>query len=83
MSSPVTKPRPGPKANPAREVHVGDRVGLKWAGKVLLALVVEDRGNLGAHGERVVRLDLPEGAETDQRWQIEVPVDWLVAAPAN
>lgn len=83
MSSTATKLRPTPKVHQARKVRVGDKVGLEWAGKVLLALVVEDRGNLGAHGERVVRLDIPEGAQADERWQIEVPVDWLVAAPAN
>jgi hypothetical protein len=27
--------------------------------------------------------DIPEGAQGDERWQIEVPVDWLVDAPAS
>lgn len=83
MSSTAAKLRRSPKASQGLKARVGDKVGLEWAGKVLLALVVEDRGNLGAHGERIVRLDIPEGADADGRWQIEVPVDWLVAAPAR
>lgn len=76
------KRRRTPKVQKALKARVGERVGLEWAGRVLLGLVIEDRGNLGAHGERIVRLDLPEGADGDERWQIEVPVDWLVPAPA-
>ena len=79
MSSTAKKPPRSPRPVKAR---VGDKVGLTWAGKVLLALVVEDRGNLGVHGERIVRIDLPEGATDDERWQLEVPADWLVAAPS-
>ena len=77
MSSPATKPRPTAKAHQGHKVRVGDKVGLMWAGKGLVAQVVEDRGNLGAHGERVVRLDIAEGAEQNERMQIEVPVEWL------
>jgi hypothetical protein len=77
MSSTATRPRLTPKTYQGHKVRVGDKVGINWAGRGLLAHVVEDRGNLGAHGERVVRLDIAEGAEQDERMQIEVPVDWL------
>ena len=58
-------------------VRVGNKVGFLWAGKSFVAHVVEDRGHLGAQGERVLRLDLGEGAETSERMQLEVPVQWL------
>ena len=83
MPSTATKPRPTPKVPKAPRTRVGDKVGLAWAGKLLLALVIEDRGNLGAHGERIVRIDIPDGAVEDERMQLEVPADWLVAAPTS
>lgn len=81
-STPTTKSRPA-KALKAVKARVGDKVGLEWAGRILLALVIEDRGNLGAHGERIVRIDLPDWAAQDERYQLEVPADWLVPAPAR
>ena len=83
MSSTATKSPRSSKAQQAVKARVGDKVGLAWAGKILLALVIEDRGNLGAHGERIVRIDIPDGAVEDERWQFEVPADWLVAAPSS
>ncbi|MCC6334314.1 MAG: hypothetical protein IT380_10045 [Myxococcales bacterium] len=79
MSSPVTKPRPSPAGKAPAKVRVGNKVGILWAGKGLVAQVVEDRGNLGANGERVLRLDIEEGSAANERMQLEVPVQWLAS----
>jgi hypothetical protein len=48
---------------------------------VLAAEVIEDRGGLGAHGEQVVRLAVDDPMIPGERFEIEVPVDWLEPAP--
>ena len=45
-------------ATPAR-VRVGQRVGFSVGGRLLAADVIEDRGDLGARGQQVVRLADP------------------------
>lgn len=62
-------------------VKVGDRVGVSVGGRVLSAQVIEDRGNLGAHGQQVVRLAVGDPMIPWEHFEIEVPVDWLQAAP--
>jgi hypothetical protein len=44
-------------------VKVGERVGVSVGGRLLEATVIEDRGDLGARGQQVVRLSVaPETA---------------------
>lgn len=64
-------------------VKVGDHVGVSVGGRLLAAEVVEDRGPLGAQGQQVVRLSVEDPLVPDDRFEIEVPVDWLAAPPAG
>jgi hypothetical protein len=61
--------------------EIGAIVGLRFANEVRPAEIVEDRGDLGPGGDRVVRLRirLPPDDETE----IEVPVSWLVRWPTT
>jgi len=51
-------------------------------GQSLDAVVIEDRGNLGAHGQQVVRLAVEDTFNPAESFQVEVPVDWLAPAGA-
>jgi hypothetical protein len=62
-------------------VKVGDRVGVRYAGRLLGAEVIEDRGLLGPRGQQVVRLSVGGGADPADSFEVEVPVDWLEPAP--
>lgn len=64
-------------------VKVGERVGIGVGGRVLAAEVIEDRGNLGVHGEQVVRLAVEDPMIPSERFEIEVPAGWLEAPPAR
>jgi hypothetical protein len=59
-------------------VQVGQRVGFSTGGRRHAARVIEDRGDLGARGQQVVRLAVED--DTDS-YEVEVPVDWLEPAP--
>jgi len=61
-------------------VKVGQRVGVSVGGRVLEATVIEDRGDLGAHGQQVVRLAVGDPISSDL-FEVEFPVDWLQDAP--
>ncbi len=63
-------------------VKVGDRVGVPVGGRVLAAEVIEDRGDLGAHGQQVVRLAVDDPMIPGEHFEIEVPVDWLKPTPS-
>jgi hypothetical protein len=73
-----------PAKKPESKVRVGKEVGVRLGGRVLPALVVEDRGNLGPGGTQVVRVELStKDAESDREpRQFEVSVDALVGVPA-
>ena len=58
-------------------VRVGDHVRVSVGGQTLEAVVVEDRGDLGAHGQQVVRLAVEDAFNPAESFQVEVPVDWL------
>jgi hypothetical protein len=64
-----------------------DRLGFSFFTEVnaatLAAKVIEDRGNLGAHGEQVVRLAVEDPMIPSEHFEVEVPVDWLAAPPAR
>jgi len=60
---------------------VGSIVGVRTAGgEVIPARVIEDRGNLGVNGRRIVRLEVDVTYSDPVRF--ERPVEWLLAAPA-
>jgi hypothetical protein len=45
-----------PKARREHEYVVGDRVRIDWGGYPIEGVVVEDRGNLGVGGRRILRV---------------------------
>jgi hypothetical protein len=60
---------------------VGSIVGVRTAGgKVIRARVIEDRGNLGVNGRRIVRLEVDVTYSDPVRF--ERPVELLLPAPA-
>jgi hypothetical protein len=60
---------------------VGSIVGIRSAsGEVIPARVIEDRGNLGVNGRRIVRLEVDVTYSDPVRF--ERPVEWLLDAPA-
>ncbi len=71
-----------PTSHPGR-VKVGERVGVDVGGRLLEATVIEDRGNLGARGQQVVRLSVCEQprAAAPEPYEVELPVDWLQPPP--
>ncbi len=79
----MAMPQAAHKVRHPVRVKVGERVGISVGGRVLSARVVEDRGNLGAHGEQVVRLAVEDPILPSEHFEVEVPVDWLVPHPAR
>jgi hypothetical protein len=67
-------------SNKPQQIRVGDTVRVRVAGRWLSALVVEDRGNLGAGGARLLRVELKRKNEASGREQFEVPAALLEAA---
>jgi hypothetical protein len=60
---------------------VGSIVGVRMGTEVIPARVIEDRGNLGVRGRRILRLEIESqfGGEPDR---FERPAEWLLDAPA-
>ena len=75
-------PRPR-KKKPLSKIRVGKEVGVLLAGRVLPALIIEDRGDLGPGGTRLVRVELKPSKYDDEGREpsrFEVPVSALVPA---
>jgi hypothetical protein len=69
------------RSHPGR-VKVGERVGVPVGRRTVEATVIEDRGDLGARGQQVVRLAVGgegggRGAGAPEPYEVELPVDWL------
>lgn len=79
----MTMSRAAHKVTAPVRVKVGQRVGYAVAGRLLAAEVIEDRGDLGAQGQQVVRLAVEEPLNPSEHFEVEVPVEWLVAPPAR
>ena len=62
-------------------VKVGQRVGFSVGGRRLAAVVIEDRGDLGARGQQVVRLAVEDAFNPTDAFEVEVPVDWVEPNP--
>lgn len=62
-----------------RKLKVGDRVLIQRAGGVARAVVIEDRGNLGVGGRRILRIRV-ESEHTSEPAVFEVPEADLSAA---
>ncbi|MHB1808614.1 MAG: hypothetical protein ACYCU0_04880 [Solirubrobacteraceae bacterium] len=63
---------------------VGSFVGVRVGLSVQRARVIEDRGNIGAGGRRIVRVEIepdPPGLD-EEPVRFEQPAEWLVDAPA-
>jgi len=69
------------RSHPAR-VKVGERVGVSVGGRLVRATVIEDRGDLGARGQQVVRLAVQAPAAAAEPYEVELPVDWLQPPPS-
>lgn len=64
--------------------EVGSIVGIRMGGKVKPARVIEDRGNIGAGGRRLVRIELPPDPEFGgEPVRFERPVERLLDAPRS
>jgi hypothetical protein len=60
---------------------VGSIVGVRMGAKIVPARVIEDRGNLGVGGRRILRLEI-ESEFGGEPWRFERPAEWLLDAPA-
>lgn len=73
-------PRPR-KKKLLSKIRIGQEVGVLLAGRVLPALIIEDRGNLGVGGRQIVRVELKPSkydAEGREPSRFEVSIDALV-----
>lgn len=70
-----------PRKRSVGRLKVGQRVRVPVGGRSLPATVIEDRGNLGIHGQQVVRLDVEDPTMPWEHFQVEVPADWIQTAP--
>ena len=62
-------------------IRVGQQVGVRLGGRVLRAVVIEDRGDLGPGGSHLYRVELkPAKTEDAEPARFEVPGDVLVPA---
>jgi hypothetical protein len=62
---------------------VGAFVGIRMGAEVKRARVIEDRGNIGVGGRRLVRLELEQDLiDGDEPIRFERPVERLLDAPA-
>jgi hypothetical protein len=76
-------PRTRNKKKKLSKVRVGKEVGVLMAGRVLPALIIEDRGHLGVGGRQIVRVELKPSKYDDEGREpsrFEVSVDALVPA---
>lgn len=61
---------------------VGAIVGVRMGAVVKRARVIEDRGNIGVGGRRIVRVEIdPDPAFEEEPTRFERPVEWLLDAP--
>jgi hypothetical protein len=79
----VTMAQTAHKLRHPERVKVGDRVGVQYAGRLLGAEVIEDRGPLGPRGQQVVRLSVGSASDSSDCFEVEVPVEWLEPAPRS
>lgn len=69
----------GTKKKRTSVFRVGEEVGVRLAGRVLPAVIIEDRGDLGPGGSHLLRVELiaKKGASSE-RQQFEVPAQELL-----
>lgn len=71
------------RGQPHQAPKVGSIVGVRMGSQVKRARVIEDRGNIGARGRRIVRVELePDPSFDEEPISFERPVEWLLDAPA-
>ena len=66
------------KRKSSRPLHVGDRVSFEFGGRRVTGLVIEDRGNLGYQGARLLAVRVPRTDADDVI--VEMTADELQAA---
>jgi hypothetical protein len=59
---------------------VGSIVGVRRGDEIVAARVIEDRGNLGVGGRRILRLEI-ESEFGGEPARFERPAEWLLPAP--
>ena len=77
--TPEIMPRRAAKAK--HTLHVGSKVRLTFGVSRVTAVVVEDRGNVGAGGRHLWRVRL-EIADTSEPIELEMPAEGLTALGA-
>lgn len=60
------------------ELKVGDAVKVKFGGSEVMATIIEDRGNIGIRGRRMVRIRISFGP--DDEIAFDLPAEELVRA---
>ncbi|MHB1539061.1 MAG: hypothetical protein ACYCUM_11325 [Solirubrobacteraceae bacterium] len=67
-----------------RPVEVGSIVGVRMGATIKRARVIEDRGNIGVGGRRIVRVELEPDPEVSggEPFRFERPVERLLDPPA-
>lgn len=68
-----------PSRKPHGIIQVGEWVVFSIADNHFDAQVIEDRGNLGVNGERILRISVPWGKDIEPR-EFEVHEDRLIRA---
>jgi hypothetical protein len=79
-SPPMSSRTPGAGSWSSSTVERGQRVGFSVGGRRLAAVVIEDRGDLGARGQRV-RLAVEDAFNPTTAFGAEAPVDWVEPVP--
>jgi hypothetical protein len=67
------------EVSPGGTIEVGDTVVVRFGPRTLLAEVLEDRGRLGANGDRILRVGWTPG-ETNERFEAEVSESAVIRA---
>jgi len=64
------------------DFRVGEKVAIRLGGRLLHGVIIEDRGNLGPGGTRLLRVEVKakENAADRDAGQFEVPAEALVPA---
>jgi hypothetical protein len=75
-------PKTTQNAPKSKEPKVGSIVGVRMGATLRRARIIEDRGNLGGRGRRLVRIELDPDFDDEEPFRFEVLADRLVDAPA-
>jgi len=73
---PKSKPRARtPRGSRVRRIRVGDKVLVAFGPSKVKAIVIEDRGNLGAGGRQIVAVKMPPASQWEEPRIYEIPAE--------